>query len=84
MECHRNPMPGDIAALPRIGNSGHVGIFLGRDGAGSDMVMAANSDGVAMSVTHGLNTGVAAMINAAALLRYPPSGPTVYRRYVGP
>jgi hypothetical protein len=64
-----NPMPGDVAAIPRNG-TGHVGIYIS-DRWGSD-VMAANKAGVGWSASHLRNDW-----------SHLAAGDTVYRRYVG-
>jgi RHS repeat-associated protein len=67
-----DPMPGDIAAIPRAG-TGHVGVYV-EDRWGSD-VMAANRDGVDWSSSHLRNDYLNSLANS--------TGDTVYRRYVG-
>jgi hypothetical protein len=69
-----SPQRGDVAAFPRAGDSGHVGIFVGGLGR---QVIGAGRGGVAYSTTHlftrfGLNS-----LSGA-------TGPIVYRRWVGP
>lgn len=68
-----SPQRGDVAAFPRSGDSGHVGIFVGGFGR---QVIGAGRDGVSYSTTHlftrfGLNS-----LSGA-------TGPIVYRRWVG-
>jgi cell wall-associated NlpC family hydrolase len=72
-EVVSDPLPGDVAAIPRSGDSGHVGIYIG-DNWGSD-VMAANRNGVGWSASHHRNEWFNWAANA--------SGDTVYRRWVG-
>ena len=68
-----SPLPGDVAAIPRSGSPGHVGIYI-RDRWGSD-VMAANRGGVGWSKSHFYNDYFRSLSHSA--------GKTVYRRYVG-
>lgn len=68
-----NPLPGDVAAIPRAGGSGHVGIYMG-DKWGADII-AANRNGVGWSRSHFYNDYARSLAGA--------SGPAVYRRYVG-
>lgn len=67
-----NPMPGDVAAIPRDG-TGHVGFYI-EDRVGSD-VMAANEFSVGWSRSHFYNEHSNFMAGA--------NDDTVYRRYVG-
>jgi RHS repeat-associated protein len=67
------PEPGDIAAVPRSGRSGHVGVYIG-----NGKVIAANEYSVGVSSTHAANDGW------FGHWRTNSSGDTVYRRYVGP
>lgn len=69
------PMPGDVAAIPRSGGSGHVGIYVEDRGYFRSSVMAANEMGVGWSGSHLRNNYVNSWAGA--------NGDTVYRRYVG-
>lgn len=67
------PMRGDVAAVPRSGDDGHVGIYVGGSGR---TVIGAGALEVGYSTTHFLTgVGMGFLRNA--------SGPIVYRRYVG-
>lgn len=68
-----SPLPGDIAAFPRIGESGHVGIYVGGWGR---TVIGAHTPGVSYSKSHFL-VGIGLGWSARA------AGPIVYRRWVG-
>jgi hypothetical protein len=72
-EIVTTPMRGDVAAVPRSGTSGHVGIYVGGWGR---TVIGAGEFRVEYSTTHFL-TGLGLGIVPGA------SGPIVYRRYVG-
>jgi len=70
-----SPMPGDVAAIPRSGGSGHVGIYIEDRGYFNSSVMAANKMSVGWSGSHLRNNYVNSWAGA--------NGDTVYRRYVG-
>ncbi len=70
-----NPMPGDVAAIPRSGGSGHVGIYIEDRGYFNSSVMAANKDGVGWSGSHLRNNYFNSWAGA--------NDDTTYRRYVG-
>lgn len=74
-EIVNTPQPGDVAAFPRSGDSGHVGIYVGGGGAFSGNVMAANTNSVGISTTH--------FYNEYSNYLAGSSGDTVYRRYTG-
>ncbi|MBI2253468.1 MAG: hypothetical protein HYU58_02490 [Proteobacteria bacterium] len=72
-----DPQPGDVAAMPREGKSGHVGIYVGDDwiAFGVDVV-GAGSDEVEYSTTARMGSRGLGFMRGL-------SGDIVYRRYVG-
>jgi hypothetical protein len=70
-----SPLPGDVAAIPRSGGSGHVGIYVEDRGYFNSSVMAANEMGVGWSGSHLRNNYFNSWAGA--------NNDTVYRRYVG-